>query len=318
MNEQILKGDPFLNRYRIEGTLTTISPLHVGNGAEVERKGLNAPDNKTANPATPNEPSEKPVKISAIATDYQNAPMIPGSSIKGAVRSYLLQVMTAAHVEKEGSDIMAADRNYSLWKKEHPDQTAQIDAMRTKASVLERLFGTPFSESKIEFWDAEKSSTVIKVPPSLKDPKKPPFWCPKRCTYVDQSVAINPETGTAFNKKLFHYEVVPPGMSFKLTIAGQNIVYIELGMLLFGLYAFNSSLWPLTLGAMSNRGFGRFRFHLNTIRYLDKNDVSDWVREAVNRNHAGYFSFQPLEKKDADDHIEHFKEAFLKATGGGR
>jgi len=28
----LLKGDAFLNRYRITGTLTTLSPLHIGSG----------------------------------------------------------------------------------------------------------------------------------------------------------------------------------------------------------------------------------------------------------------------------------------------
>ena len=36
----MLKGDNFVNRYRIEGKLTTTSPFHLGSGFVVERKGL--------------------------------------------------------------------------------------------------------------------------------------------------------------------------------------------------------------------------------------------------------------------------------------
>jgi CRISPR/Cas system CSM-associated protein Csm3 (group 7 of RAMP superfamily) len=309
----LLKGDDFLNRYRIEGTLTTQSPLHIGDGGEDENRG---PEKKQKGEAKKQKDPEKeeqkdPVRTSTVVTDWENKAVIPGSSLKGAMRNYLLQIFSSVHggMETDDPDVMAACRDYNEWSKKFQNQNDQICAMRVKASILERLFGTPFAAGKTDFWDGE-CITEIKDG-GMFAPKRPPFLDKKRRTCVYQSVAIDPETGTALEKKLYHFEAVPPGVSFKITICGQNLVYVELGMILFALNAFNSEIWPLTLGGMGGRGFGRMNFKLEQICFLGKNDLSQWVKDAAQKNHAGYLGLKKLEKDEQEKHIVHFKECFL-------
>ena len=302
----MLKGDHFVNRYRLEGKLTTTSPFHLGSGFVVERKGLTKKQTK------------EPIQVSAIATDYLGHPVIPGSSLKGALRGYLLNVLSTINgdQQKENAEVLANDHDYDASDLKEKKQKDQIVFMRESASVLERLFGTPFAEGKIEVWDGECVSAQCPIDDSIKDLESPPYWNSERFTYVDQSVAINPRTNTAIDKNLYSFEIVPSGITFTINICGQNLGKIELGMLIFGLEAFNSEIWPLTLGAMGGRGFGRFSFELTELHCLKKENISNWIKEAVCNRHSGYFSFQRLDESEKEFSIKSFRDAFLSGVGG--
>ncbi|MBW2738017.1 MAG: hypothetical protein JRE64_04020 [Deltaproteobacteria bacterium] len=306
----MLKGDDFVNRYRLEGKLTATSPFHLGSGFMVERKGLD------------NEKTKKPIQVSAIATDHSGHPVIPGSSLKGTLRGYLLNVLSTVNdnQQKKNAETLANDHDYDklCTRDDLKNQKGQIVFMRKDASVLERLFGTPFAEGKIEVWDGECVPTEYQIDDSIKDSESPPCWNSKRFTYVDQSVAINPETNTAIDKNLYSFEIVPPGVTFAINICGQNLGEIELGMLIFGLEAFNSEIWPLTLGAMGGRGFGRFSFELTKLYCLKKDNISNWIKEAICNRHSGYFSLKRLDESEKKKSIECFRKAFLKAVGDAR
>jgi CRISPR/Cas system CSM-associated protein Csm3 (group 7 of RAMP superfamily) len=316
IDRKLLKGDGFLNRYRIEGVLTTTAPLHLGNG-------YNAPEERK-HPMVEKDGKEKPAEVNAVATDWEGRPVVPGSSLKGVLRSFLLDVLSASTA---GAELLAGERKRDYEAIVRPKegspmtplqaQEEQIAFMRNKAGFLERVFGTPFAEGKVEVWDCECASPDLPVAtPALDNPDSPPFWDKKRLTYIDQSVAIDPDTKTAIDKKLYHYETVPPGVSFNVAITGQNLVHIELGMLLFGLHAFNSAIWPLTLGGMTNRGFGRCRFELKTIRYLHHSGITDWIENAAVNDHAGYETLKEIPGSEIKDRVADFRTAFLAGLGG--
>jgi CRISPR/Cas system CSM-associated protein Csm3 (group 7 of RAMP superfamily) len=67
----------FMKRWRIEGLLTTDSPVHVGCGFVTQRDSI-----KT-------EKNGKPVDIDAVALDSRGAAYLPGPTIKGNIRSWL-------------------------------------------------------------------------------------------------------------------------------------------------------------------------------------------------------------------------------------
>jgi len=299
MGDNPLKGDRFRNRYRLEGKITTRCPFHLGSGSITHRPGLLN--------------DEEPVDISAIATGLNNRPVIPGSSLRGALRNYLLEVFSS------GGPGMAWDQDYKDLVRTTPElqkQAAQIDFMRTQASILERLFGTPFAEGKIEIWDGECMTANLSVDPSIASGDKPPFWNPTRLTYVAKSIAIEPGARVVLEQRLFHYEVVPPGVSFKITLTGQNLTDMELGMILFGLEAFNSMIWPLTLGADEGTGFGKFQFELSKVYRLKKSDLSAWVASALQHNHAGYHGLTELPTETTRNIVQNAKN-FLRSTMGG-
>ena len=292
--------DSFRNRYRITGTLETRSPFHLGNGEFETRKGL---INKES------AEKDKPVKVSAIATDWEGKPVIPGSALKGSLRGYLLDVLQ--HFGRK----VAFDNDFEKLAKEDDYQTQaeQIRFIKNSEDVshLERLFGTPWYSSKIEVWDANLIiDPTFSVDARLETPR-PPYWDKKRWTFVDQSVAIDPKTHTALDKRLYHYDVVPPGLKFEVNITGRNLGEMELGMLLLGLEAFNSDIWPLTLGGMGGRGFGRFRFTFGKLYCLKADQLPDWIETSIRNNHAGYYGIDSMETRITEC-IDHYKECLLK------
>ncbi|MFQ5633343.1 MAG: RAMP superfamily CRISPR-associated protein [bacterium] len=291
MNPFTFKGDNFVNRYRITGNLTAKTPLHIGTGERRE-------DSTETNTNASNSESDEKRYIDNIARDWNDHPYLPGSSLRGVVRHYLLQVFRSLDSR------LATEVDYEATLFRDMDQDAQVDYMRTKASLLERVFGTPFCETKVEFWDAYLCNKV-EAPENLKEKG----WDDARQSYVVRSVAIDPETGAAEPNKLYSFDVAPPGSKYCLDIVGQNLSDEELGFLLFGLYGFNSEIVPLTLGAMSGRGFGCFTFELDKIYVLQANELPMWAKVASQCNHAGYNLFGKLSEANVKELIPKFKSA---------
>lgn len=81
--------EEFKNRWLVEGTLTTLGPLHIGTGDWIEPKG--GWDVPKDNWLRIDKPSEKAkfAKVSGLMRDHAGRPYIPGSTLKGCVRSWL-------------------------------------------------------------------------------------------------------------------------------------------------------------------------------------------------------------------------------------
>ncbi|MCP4164947.1 MAG: hypothetical protein GY759_03515 [Chloroflexi bacterium] len=259
-----LKGDPFTNRYRITGTLKTLSPLHVGTGE------ANTLDVYTTDELKEFEKNKiKAPEVSRIMTDHVQKPLIPGSTLRGVMRHWLLSILQGF-----GNQWAAAqDYEDKTWLA--MSQQLQINRVREEFSYLELLFGTPFNAGKVEVWDAECLTEVLKPADQLL------HWNGKRLTYVDTSVVIDPNKGTAVDKLLFKTEIVPPGVEFALNIIGQNISDLELGLILLALQGFNSAIYPIHVGARSGRGYGRVRFTAGDIYLIEKSGLEEWVRSEI-------------------------------------
>lgn len=284
----IFKGDDFVNRYRIQGELTAISPIHIGTGeTRPEPRDNNNQQNGEAETA----------EISTIARDVSGLPYIPGSTLKGNLRHFLLQIFRGTYPN------IARDPDFESEHFRKMDQEAQIKYLES-ASLLEQVFGTPFAEGKVEFWDA----------PAIDKVTAPNFaqkgWNEAAQCYVVKSVSIDPITGAAEPHKLYAFEVSPPGLRYEVNLVGQNLQPEELGLVLFGLHGFNSEIFPLTVGAMSGRGFGRMRFEVKAIYALDSGDIGNWVKLAAASNHAGYNAL-PKVTRPATEIIQEFKDKFL-------
>lgn len=307
-HEYILKGSPFKNRVRIEGVLTTKSPLHIGSGIEEPREGLKNDKNED-------------IKISEIAKDFSKKPFIPGSTLRGNLRSWLLQIFRSLPgAQEENADTFAWYRDFEEphIKETFKKQDDQIKFMKEKASVLERVFGTGFSATKLDVWDAncKTDQNAFQYAVTMPPPDKPPFWIKEKLTYVTQSVAINPMTGTAIDQKLYHFEVVPKGVQFQVTLVGQNLTDLELGMIMFALEGFNSEIYAVTLGAMGSRGFGRLEFKLENLYVLHSKGVEKWLEEAMENNHAGFFGLTEMDQSRRQLYLDDFKKAFKKGLEG--
>ncbi|RMD64597.1 hypothetical protein D6833_04205 [Candidatus Parcubacteria bacterium] len=293
-NHRYLKGDPFVNRVRITGKLTTCSPLHIGTGTledyEVETK----------------EGKKETRKKATIVTDHLGKPLIPGSSLRGVMRHWLLQVLRPVNAQWASFP----DRDNLL----EENQQTQIEKARSEFSWLELLFGTAFNAGKIEVWDAACQTGNLQAPDGLL------HWNPTRLTYIATSVVIDPETGTAKEKLLYNFELVPPGVEFQVNITGQNLSPIELGLLLLALKGFNSQIYPIRLGARGGRGFGHMQWAMGEVYYLGRDKVSNWIEGLIQRlddstaaEDAGFFALPKLDAAAQDKLVKDAKAALLQA-----
>lgn len=284
----VFKGDCFENRIRITGTLQAISPTHIGTG-ETRPETREGKDRKI-----------ETTDVSMIALDANGLPYLPGSAIKGVVRNYILQLLQADYPR------IAKEHDYQSSEFRDKDQETQINFMENNVSVLEQVFGTPFAEGKVEFWDAPAANKV--TAPPLWETKG---WNKDRQSYVVHSVAIDPTTGAAEKHKLYSFEVVPQGVVYQVNIVGQNLSDDELGLLLFGMEGFNSRIVPLTIGAMSARGFGRMAFKPEKIYRITKADLPAWIESSLMRYDSAGYEALPEITGSADAMIQSFKTKFL-------
>lgn len=296
-----LKGGKFQNRYRITGELVTKSPLHIGTG--IARDDLYSPNEA----ARLKKKLAKLPEVSTVIKDVNGKPVIPGSALKGVLRHWLFDILHGI-----GPD-WADDNDYSGPEYNDMEQEELAEKVLESFSWLELLFGTPFHEGKVEVWDAECSTPNLVAPDGLLQ------WNKNSLTYIDTSVAINPATGTALEGLLYKAEVVPPGVTFQVTLTAQNLSDLELGILLFGLEGFNSEIYPITVGARSGRGYGRFSFKVTTVQYLNHEDLGAWVTSQLTSraqgDDAGYFSLPILNPDERSALIKAAKDMLAASIG---
>jgi CRISPR/Cas system CSM-associated protein Csm3 (group 7 of RAMP superfamily) len=310
MMTKMFRGDAFENRYRIDFTLTTTAPFHLGTGDVTEDEGRLSHAGKKDE--STGEKSKETSEFSLVASDVHQKPMIPGSSLKGALHGWLLRLFS--HFEKVAVLRDEADyhseENKAIWEDEAK--------AKEKLSLLEMVFGSPVGAGKVDFWDVAFSQGVDEKP--SKKVEDIIHWNQDRQTAILTSVAIDPVRGTAANGKLYNFEIVPEGVQFKGSLVGQNLAKEEVGMLLLVLNSFNSKINPVTLGAMSGRGFGRFESKVTGVHRLDSSNLKKWVKTALENDAAGFTALGEdgqlaSESECQADQIRCFKESLLQQLG---
>lgn len=217
-----------IRRWMIKGRLTTSSPLHIGSGFQ--------------RPRLSKRKSVDPVKVAEITKNVHGLPYIPGSTLKGNLRAYA------------------------------------VDLGRKGSPAVESLFGSldpKISSSKggkADFFDAHAVPDV-----SLKNP--PPHWDSRLMTGILTSTQINRRTRTVAEKKLFHTEYVPEGVAFDVRIGGQDTDgetgFDEIEELLSLFEGFNRE--EVRLGGDGGNGWGGFKWELTDLLLLDSNGAQSWA-----------------------------------------
>jgi CRISPR/Cas system CSM-associated protein Csm3 (group 7 of RAMP superfamily) len=209
---------------------------------------------------------ETPIEIAAVATDVHSRPYIPGSTLKGNMRA---------------------------WMKDNG----------VPARVIEQIFGSEDTKNKnacggkCEFLNAYTAENI--------DHKRTaPYRDRQRLTGVTASVAIDRHTGTASEQKLFHIEFVPPGVTFKVRVTGQDLndddsADNEILPLLFALEKGFSADIPVTLGSSIANGWGQCEWRLGDIRMIDAEGVKDWLDQGAPA--VGYDALQSLYSSRIED-----------------
>ena len=197
-----------------------------------------------------------------VMRDPSGQPVLPGSSLKGRLRS---TCETLAHAlglsacllnhEASGVNCVSDVRYYSKVRQEYRE--AYRRALQRRLHWIDdhtcdvcKLFGSPVQAGRLRISDG-----------ALKE------WA--SVVQVRDGVVIDRDSQTAVDGLKYDYEVVPPDSRFELCIELENARNEDMALLGAALLDWRSGS---SIGGFTSRGLGRF--HLDKIRLLGA-DLSD-------------------------------------------
>jgi CRISPR-associated RAMP protein (TIGR02581 family) len=239
--------DTFKNRLEITGTLTTVTALRISAGRSTEPIGSDLP----------------------VIKDAFGRPLIPGSSFKGALRSRLESFLRSIdpNLAEDPANYTSPAKNNRVkdLKKQHENN----DLILTQELIdltddIGSLFGTPWIASKFQVRDL----TV-----------QPDAWFGQ---YQERDgVAIDRDTETAADGKLYDYQVVPAATPFDFKAVVENAHDWELGLLTIGLHQFETEQIPL--GGGRSRGLGVVKLEIDKMRWIDVEGNPEFLLEYLQK-----------------------------------
>ncbi|XHX78420.1 MAG: CRISPR-associated RAMP protein Csx7 [Stenomitos frigidus ULC029] len=247
--------ETFRNRLEISGTLTTVTALRISAGRSTDPLSVDLP----------------------IIKDVLNRPLIPGASFKGALRSRLESLIRAVDpkLARDPSSLTDQDMNDQVRtikeaNKANDEQLTRALLQLQCTDLVSYVFGAPWLAGKLQISDL----SVL-----------PDFWFGQ---YQERNgVAIDRDTETASNGKLYEFQVVPAGTPFRFYAVLENAENWELGLVLLGLNQFKNR--QIALGGGRSRGLGEVELHIekmlwNDVRSTDSNDIDrekvlDYIRQ---------------------------------------
>ena len=239
--------DTFKNRLEITGKLTTITALRISAGRSTEPIGSDLP----------------------VIKDALGQPLIPGSSFKGALRSRLESFLRGIdpNLAEDPANYTSSTRNNQvkdLKVKYKNDDLNLTQELLDLTDDIGSLFGTPWMASKFQVRDL----TV-----------QPDAWFGQ---YQERDgVAIDRDTETAADGKLYDYQVVPAATPFDFKAVVENAQDWELGLLMIGLHQFETEQIPL--GGGRSRGLGVVRLEIDKMRWVDVEDHPEFLLEYLKK-----------------------------------
>ncbi|OCR00137.1 CRISPR-associated RAMP protein [Oscillatoriales cyanobacterium USR001] len=274
--------DTFKNRLEITGTLITVTALRISAGRSSEPIGSDLP----------------------VIKDALGRPLIPGSSFKGALRSRLESFLRAidSSFAEDPANFTSSIRNNQVkaFKEQHKDNDLELtQALVRITDRVSHLFGSPWLASKFQVRDL----TVL-----------PDFWFGQ---YQERDgVAIDRDTETASDGKLYDYQVVPPGTPFEFRAVVENAEDWELGLLMIGLHQFETEQIPL--GGGRSRGLGVVKLEIDKMDWFDARDEKDhkktdaeklleYLKQLVNNNPT-YVDAKSFKEKWTESIINHLRQ----------
>ena len=212
------------NRYVIDGTLVSLAPLHVGG-------------------APPNGESDAPFLRDS------GGPYIPGSSLRGVMRSSLERILQGLgghrgcvlFVKESHPSCLTDEANREAFEKKLKGSDTQ-KAEEVRRAVLNggvcdvcALFGSPLVASKLRLDDCRLKT-------------------PGRFTVRD-GVGIDRDTESARDRLKFNFEALEPGAEFTFSMQVENATAADFALL--GIVLGELTGPGLDVGGKKSRGFGR-------------------------------------------------------------
>lgn len=226
-----------------------------------------------------------------VMKDVLGRPVIPGASLKGAIRSHIeallrrLQMDNATQYPNLVCDFLSdehscapkswIDQQKKLLKEKKITRDAYDHAVLNRLCLICRVFGSNYAAAKLAIRDL----------PVMED-----YWGEQYL--MRDGVAIDRERGTAANKRKYDFEAVPAGTRFEFALQLDNATEAETAITLLGVRSLAQS--HIQLGGAKSRGLGWCRLeNINIERYTDPIE---------------YALGKPSSPFDIDDYAQNFLE----------
>ena len=223
--------DVFTNRLEITGTLENLTALRIGQERSNDAIGTDLP----------------------VMKDSLGNPLIPGSSFKGALRARLESFLRAIDMKLAQDPSTLTSEPYTKairsYKENYKDNDAALTAaLLTLTDPISRVFGSPWLAGKLQVRDLTVFADT---------------WFGQ---YQERDgVVINRDTETSDNK--YDFQVVPADTQFEFKAVIENAQDWELGLLMLGLYQFETEQIPL--GGGRSRGLGVVKLTIDQTHWWD-------------------------------------------------
>ncbi|NLZ52245.1 MAG: CRISPR-associated RAMP protein [Thermoanaerobacteraceae bacterium] len=242
--------DKYYNKYIVKGILRTNTPLHIGAG----------------------EDSFNPIQADkGVIVDHNGKPYIPGSSLKGVLRTNI-EIMVNSGIGSEDSSKSCLIVNNPCLTKEQVDKIKNKykhddnKDLKTAQEIYEemcdvcKIFGSNYFASKLSIRDS-----------TLKGEKA---YIQKR-----DGVAIDRETGTAADNKKYDYEQVAAGAEFNFYMTVDNLddELVDLFKLIINILASGE----LQLGGKTTYGLGRVQLIDYEIYKITNQNLKQYLLEGL-------------------------------------
>ncbi len=227
MNARLL--DTFDRRLRLEGVLATRTGLHVGAGESGDPLATDSP----------------------VVRNASGVPFVPGSSLKGVVRSASESLFRGAAPRPDAGEeelwscdhiaskpCVSHDRLKEIQRRHDKDPRAAAEQIWGASCTVCRLFGSLALASRVRFPDRRLAGLA----PLLE---------------LRNGVGIDRDKELAASGVLYDFEAVPPETPFRLTVILDNYEDWEAGLLLYLFEQLDQG--SLALGGKTSRGLGQVR-----------------------------------------------------------
>ena len=289
-------------RATITATVTTASRLHIGTGEVVYRHGVlkknNDKDSADTDGGRPSTDPSDYAEVRAVATDVDGAPMLPGSTLKGALRGWLERHRDELGRRLEEIGFVAGSKGPIAGSNFLDERLRRIFGYEERAETEQGV-----SEGRgghVRFLDARfDASSEPKIPAGHEIPEgdipddHKGTWDKTSRTTVESHVAIDRWSGAARENRLWNIEVVPEGVAFRVELHAEDVDAVDLTLLRLALEAFGAKtpkhesfrtdlLAPsrIAIGANTADGYGRFTVSDIAVNGVERDAVVDRLRGA--------------------------------------
>ncbi len=241
----------FQNRTIITGVIEAIDPIHIG---AASKESLN------------------PVDLDMhVLKDAAGNPVIPGSSLKGVVRSRFEAILRTLGKSVRVCDIFNEYDESCTSKKVIND--VRKDKKKSDEEKAECLY--------------EKSCTVCKLFGGRAIAGKLRF---KDCNYIGEKfvperrdgVGIDRDTGAAKDRAKYDFEIIPKGSRFDFTLIAENLDKEQMPYLDFILDMLQGNGITegdyISIGGKTTRGLGRIRLVITGRDDITAEKMRDHIR----------------------------------------